>query len=120
MPTLLALCGYEGKREQNCDNQKRNDEKKRRLHLRRQIREDGVDPQEKEIRFGNGLDDGGIGLSAGAECAEHNGTHRDRGENRAGKDEIFPESAGDERNAVSVCEVVVLLHVCFTTNDTAW
>src|SRR5580658_5936760 len=120
MPALLTLRSNEGKRQQNCDGQERHDEKKRRLHIRRQIREDGVNPQEEEIGFGNSLDDRGIRLSTGAEGAEHQAAYRDRGENSAGKYEILPESAGDERNAVGVCEVVVLLHVCLTTNDAAW
>ena len=57
------------------------------------------------------MDDRRIGLAAGAEGAEDQGAHRDGSQDRAGEDEIFPERAGDERNAVLVRELVVLLDV---------
>src|ERR1700691_3132280 len=119
MPALLAFGGNEGKRQQNCDTQKGHDEKKRRLHLWWQIGEDGVNPQEEEIGLGNGSDDGGIRLSAGAKRAEHEGAYRNRSENRAGEDEIFPEGARNEGNSIRVRKLVVLLHVRFAPDDAA-
>lgn len=97
MPALFALGGNERKRQQNCNSQERHDEKKRRLHRRWQVRQNGVDPQKKEIRLRNCLDDRGIRPSAGAEGAEDKGADRNRSQNRARKNEVLPEGAGDER-----------------------
>ena len=44
---------------------------RRRLHLRRQECQQGVEPLEEEIRLGNGLHDRRIGLSAGTVGTEH-------------------------------------------------
>src|SRR5581483_5174933 len=111
MPALLALCRIERQRQQNRDADNRRNQNERCLHLRRQIGEYGVNPEEEEIRLGYGLDDRRIGLTRRTIRSEDEGAHSHCSDHCTREDEILPEGAGNERNAVFMSEAVVLLYV---------
>src|SRR6185437_5091162 len=65
----------------------------------------------EEIGLGSGLDDAGVGHTAGAIGAEDEGAYGDGGDDSGGEPEVLPERAGNEGDAVFVGELVVLLDV---------
>src|SRR5664279_3151055 len=111
VPALFALARDEWKSKENSDSDHRRDQDEGRLHAWRQIGEDGVEPQEKEIRLRSRLDDGGIRLSAGPIRSEPNRAHGHREHNHPGKEKIFPERIRHKWYAIFFGEVVILLNV---------
>ena len=85
------------------------DEHDRRFETGRQIGEDGVDPEEGEVGLGRGLDDGGVGLTGGAEGAEPERAGHDGEQDGGGEDGVFPCGVGHEGDAGLFGELVVLL-----------
>ena len=61
----------------------------------------------------------GSGCPLGPKGPKTNAQTRNGSENGAGKDEVLPERAGDERNAVLVRQAVVLLDVGGAANEAA-
>jgi len=116
-PTFFTFT--ENKRQkQECKNgDDRTDEKSRRLHVRRQQREEGIEPEEKEIGTRSGLDDGGVGTARGAEGTEVGSDQGEREENTSTKEKILVDGAGNKGNAVFLGELVIFLDVGGFAND---
>src|SRR5580700_8616071 len=83
-PTFLALAREKWKGQKHAERDYRTNQQSRSLHRRRKQRQYGIEPQEKIIRPGHSLDDGGVGLPARSERAEVNCAGRDREKNKAG------------------------------------
>jgi len=66
------------------------------------------------------LNDGGIGTTGGAEGTEIGGDDGECEKDAATEEQIFPDSAGNEGDAVFVRELVILLDVGGFANDAAW
>src|SRR5579872_3855550 len=77
------------------------------------------EPEEGEVRLGDGLDDRRIGLAAGAVGPEDDGADADRGDHGGGEDQVLPERAGNEGDAVIVGELVVLGDVGVTADESS-
>src|SRR2546427_3664730 len=91
LPALLAFAGEKRQRDEKRDADGRRDEQERSFGRGRQIREDGVEPPEEEVRLGSGLDDGRVGLTSRTERAEDDGAGRNRQQQQAGEDHVLPD-----------------------------
>ena len=67
LPALFSFAGKKGKKKQPNNYDDRADEKCWRLERRREQREQSIEPQEKVIRLGRGLDDGRVGPGRSAQ-----------------------------------------------------
>jgi hypothetical protein len=74
----------------SADDDYGHNQQKGRFQTRRQERQDRVDPEEREIGFRRGLDDGGIRLSGGTERAEEERTGDDGEHDGRREDRVFP------------------------------
>src|SRR2546427_11669144 len=89
-PALLAFAGEKRQRDEKRDADGRRDQQERSFGRGRQIREDGVEPPEEEVRLGSGLDDGRVGLTSRTERAEDDGSGPNRQQPPAGEDQRLP------------------------------
>src|SRR4029077_10880279 len=114
---LLAFTRQEGKRQQPGDDNGRPDQQDRRFGGRRQKRQQRIEPQEEEIRPWSRLNDGRVRGSTWTEGAEYAGTRANRQHDRAGEHDVLPDRVRDERHAISMRELAILLQVRRTPND---
>ena len=98
-PVLFAFAGDQRQQQHGADDDDGSDEEERRFELGRKIGEDRVDPEEGEVGLGRGLDDGGIGLTAGTEGAEEERAGHDGENDGGGEDGVFPGGVGNEGDA---------------------
>ena len=118
-PAFFAFTEKKWEKEEKEDGDDRADQKRGCLHFRREQREKSVEPEKEIIGARSGLDDGGIGTAGGAEGAEVSGDDSEREKNASAEEKIFPDSAGNEGDAVFFRELVILLDVGGFANDAA-
>ena len=90
VPALFSLTGKKRKRQQKADSQYRRNQDEGRLQVLGEKRENGVNPQEEEIRLGNGLNDRGIRKARRPERSQDQRARRDRKKDGCGKDHVSP------------------------------
>src|SRR5882757_9338544 len=110
-PALFAFAGEKRQQNQADDDHNRANEKRGRLHGRRQQREQGVEPEEEIIRPGGRLDDCGIGTTGWSERTEVHGACSDDQEDESRKEKILPDRIRNEGSAVLFCEFVIFVFV---------
>ena len=104
---LFSFSGDQRQQQQGADDDDGRNQQEGRFETRRQERQDRVDPEEREIGFRRGLDDGGIGLSGGTERAEEESTGDDGEHDGRRKDRVLPYGVRHKGHAVLLDQLVI-------------
>ena len=91
--------------------------KHRSFQRRRQQRQHGIEPQEKEIRTRRGLDDRRVGRAARTERAENGSARGNRQQNEAGEEDVLPHGSRHERHSLLMGQLVILLQIGCAAHD---
>src|SRR5438552_7395199 len=110
-PALLAFAREKREQQEHPDTDDRSNQQERSLKLRRKQREQSVQPQEKEIRARNRLDNCRIGLAGRSKGSKDDGAEGYRQQDATGKDQVLPDRVRHEGHTVLVSQFLVLLQV---------
>ena len=97
----------------------RSNQQERSLKLRRKQREQGVQPEKKEIRARNRLDNCRIGLAGRSKGSKDDGAEGHRQQDATGKDQVLPDRVRHEGHTVLVSQFLVLLQVSLAPHQPA-
>src|SRR5580658_9411522 len=111
-PTLLSFAKDKGQQQQSENDENRANQQSRRFHRGRQKRKHGIKPQEKEIRPGDRLDNGGVWRSRWPEGPEVIRAGAEREHDKGREEHVLPNSPRNKRQTVFLGKRVVLLRVC--------
>ena len=106
--------------QHGADGDDRRDEHDRRFQAGWQVGEDRVDPEEGEVGFRRGLDDGGVGLAGGTEGAEDQIAHAMTASMiAAAKMASFQAASGTKGMPVFFVELMIFASVGFLADEAA-
>src|SRR5580704_14129239 len=109
LPTLFTFAGKKRKKKESGNHHYWSDQKCRCLERRRKQREQSIEPEEKVIRLGNGLDDGWIGPAGRPKWTEVERTCGNSQDYERREEHVFPHGIGNEGRAIFLCQLVVVV-----------
>src|SRR6266403_3359769 len=119
-PTLFPFSRKKWQQNEKPDNDYGADEESWRLHGRRQVGQQTVQPQKEVVWFRRRLDDRRVRAAGRTERTEVQSACGYCQEDESGKEQIFPYRIRNKGRAIFSCELMIFVLVRCALDETSW
>src|SRR6266403_3282265 len=119
-PTFLPYSRKKWQQNKKRDSDYWANEESWRLHGRRQVRQQTVQPQKEVVWFRRRLDDRRVRAAGRTKRTEVQSACGHRQEDESGKEQIFPYRIRNKGRAIFSCELMIFVLVRCALDETSW